>query len=54
MLISKWSLLNKSQSKDVLLSFKDSTFSVASGENDGNDTYVKTYPTYESKVKKKE
>lgn len=53
MFMSKWYLLNKSQSNDVLITFKDSTFSVVSGENDANDTYVKTYPTYESKIKKK-
>ncbi|WP_035669402.1 hypothetical protein [Flavobacterium sp. 83] len=54
MFMSNWYLLNKLQSKDVLITFKDSTFSVVSGESNDNDTYVKTYPTYESKVKKKE
>lgn len=52
--ISKWYLLDKSQSKNALIAYKNSTFSVEPGESDDNDTYVKTYPTYENKVKKKD
>lgn len=49
---AKWILLNKSHSKDVLLTFKDSAFSAPSEIDDTSVSYIKTFPNYESNIKK--
>lgn len=51
---TKWIMLNKSQNKDVLITFKDSSFSAPSETDDTNVSYIKTFPNYESNIKKKE
>ncbi len=51
---TKWIMLNKSQNKDVLIIFKDSSFSAPSETDDTNINYLKTFPNYESNIKKKE
>lgn len=51
---TKWIMLNKSQNKDVLITFKDSSFSAPSETDDINISYIKTFPNYESNIKKKE
>ena len=51
---SKWIMLNKSQNKDVLITFKDSSFSAPSETDETNVNYIKTFPNYESNIKKKE
>ena len=51
---AKWAMLNKSQNKDVLITFKNSSFSAPSETDDSSVSYIKTFPTYESKIKKKE
>ena len=42
-----WKMLDKSDDKDIILTFDKSTFSAISEDGSGNDTYIKIYPTYD-------
>lgn len=44
---SSWFMLNKSHNKDIIITFKNSTMETISEAGDGNDIYLKMYPTYD-------
>ena len=50
---SKWYMLNKNQSKDLFVTFKDDSFLVDSETTGNKDLYIKTFPTYEDGISKK-
>lgn len=51
---AKWFMLNKSHSKDILITIKDSSFNAPSEIDETELSYLMTFPTYESNIKRKE
>lgn len=46
---AKWYMFNKSENKDIILTFKDATMScISETANLTNDLYIKIYPTYDN------